>query len=39
MFSIFLAHLSKVNRLTVFRLVEFIKFVASFANENKVRII
>lgn len=36
MFSIFFAHLSKVNRLTVFRLVEFIKFVAGFEKENKV---
>ncbi|CAD8203563.1 unnamed protein product [Paramecium octaurelia] len=36
MFSIFFAHLSKVNRLTVFRLVEFIKFVAGFENENKM---
>ncbi|CAD8091902.1 unnamed protein product [Paramecium primaurelia] len=34
MFSIFFAHLPKVNRLTIFRLIEFIKFVAKFENEN-----
>ncbi|CAD8189601.1 unnamed protein product [Paramecium pentaurelia] len=36
MFSIFFAHLPKVNRLTIFRLIEFIKFVAKFENENKM---
>ncbi|CAK94051.1 unnamed protein product (macronuclear) [Paramecium tetraurelia] len=36
MFSIFFAHLPKVNRLIVFRLTEFIKFVAQFENENKM---
>ncbi|CAD8201669.1 unnamed protein product [Paramecium octaurelia] len=36
MFSIFFAHLPKVNRLIVFRLTEFIKFVAKFENENKM---
>ncbi|CAD8097568.1 unnamed protein product [Paramecium primaurelia] len=36
MFSIFFAHLSKVNRLTVFKLVEFIKFIAGFEKENRM---
>ncbi|CAD8105807.1 unnamed protein product [Paramecium sonneborni] len=36
MFSIFFAHLPKVNRQTVFKMTEFIKFVAEFKVENKM---